>query len=191
MPPPAAPAVASPPPTGVVVAKPPPAAVVVAAPAAVAPPVAAPPPAAPVVDKAAPRLALATASATATMGPGSFACVVDARGLADAPAVYRRLREEAVAQGVAVAASGFVVVRGDPARSLIEPPPLLCRAIAPGARLRAPLLALLVDAADVDVVDRVSGSAVLAGARALKGTGRQLRAVLDADGAIVAMTLLR
>jgi hypothetical protein len=93
----------------------------------------------------------------------------------------------AATQGVTLAGSAgdtFLIVRGDPARSLTEPPPLVCRATREERPFLAPLLRLAQGPATLHIL---AGTDVRAGVKSLSGlAGVQLRVLLDAGGAVAA-----
>ena len=66
-------------------------------------------------------------------------CIADARALVD-PAVARaRFDEVTKKAGVTLGAPQFVRLLRDPARSISDPPPRLCRPLTAPAQLKAPL----------------------------------------------------
>ena len=144
--------------------------------------------------EAAQKLALASLPTTMTLktvplAKTSVACVVAVEALSDALAALARWSAAATKQQVTSLGSAFIVVRTDPARSTTEPPPLLCRPVVSGLPLRAPLVGR----------DDHKGTLVVAGSTALLAAseqlrdqgGRELRVLVDDDGKVTAIAVVR
>ncbi len=69
-----------------------------------------------------------------------LACLADAKALTDTKGVRARFDDVAGKQLVPVGELAFVLLERDPARSMTDPPPLLCRTIASSTVLHAPLV---------------------------------------------------
>jgi hypothetical protein len=68
-----------------------------------------------------------------------LACLADARALTDPARAAARFEEVARRDNVNVGTLRFVRLVRDPARSIVDPPPRLCRALLGPAALKAPL----------------------------------------------------
>jgi len=125
------------------------------------------------------------------LAPTVIVCVVVADALSSPVAGRRRLEQVATTQGVTLAGSAaetFLILRGDPARSVTEPPPLVCRATREERPFLAPLLRLAQGPAILHILE---GADVLAGVKGLSGLpGVQLRVLLDAGGAVAATAVV-
>ena len=69
-----------------------------------------------------------------------LACLADSKALTDTKGVRARFDDVAGKQLVPVGQLAFVMLERDPARSMTDPPPLLCRTIASSTVLHAPLV---------------------------------------------------
>lgn len=124
-----------------------------------------------------------------------LACLADRAALTDPQAVRARFDDVAGAQLVPVGELAFVLLARDPARSLTDPAPQLCRTIASSTVLRAPLVRTrepagrwLVRRIAIGLGDDAAQLVRDGAARALAHTA-QPRVLIDDAGALVAVAL--
>ncbi|OGQ22350.1 MAG: hypothetical protein A2138_10510 [Deltaproteobacteria bacterium RBG_16_71_12] len=124
-----------------------------------------------------------------------LACLADARALTEPSRVAARVSEQGEKLGASLGAFAFVVLERDPARSITDPPPRFCRPLERAAVLVAPLLhrsepagRWLVRRAKDGVVADAAALVLECRAKGLTPSGRP-RALVDADGALVALAI--
>jgi hypothetical protein len=66
-------------------------------------------------------------------------CIADARALTEPTRVQQRFDDVARKENISLGGLQFVRLLRDPARSVVDPPPRLCRTLAAPAELKAPL----------------------------------------------------
>lgn len=128
---------------------------------------------------------------TALAVDDNVVCLVAADALTAPADALSRWTSAAQAQSVVAVptALAFVVVRSDPARSLQEPPPLLCRSTQRAVAVRSPLLAR--ENTNGAFVSLQTANIVTAAAR-IRGTGgRELRVLVDDRGEVLDVIVLR
>ena len=122
-----------------------------------------------------------------------LACLADATALIDPPAVRARFDDVAGRQLVPVGELAFVLLARDPADSITDPPPQLCRTIASSTVLRAPLMRAQ-EPAGRWLVRRIAAGLVDDAAHLVRdaaalGHTAQPRVLIDDTGALVAVAL--
>lgn len=124
-----------------------------------------------------------------------LACIADVHGLTEPARVLARIAEQGQKIGASLGPFAFVVLERDPARSLTDPPPQLCRALQGTAVLIAPMLHKSEPAGRWLVRRARDGVAADAAAlladcetRGLLPSGRP-RVIVDDRGAMVAVAV--
>jgi hypothetical protein len=124
-----------------------------------------------------------------------LACLADAKALVDTKGVRARFDDVAGKQLVPVGELAFILLERDPARSMTDPPPLLCRTIASSTVLHAPLVRTREPAARW-LVKRIEGGLVVDAAALVQQSAAQKlalsarpRVMIDEHGSFVAVAV--
>lgn len=124
-----------------------------------------------------------------------LACLADAKALTDTKGVRARFDDVAGKQLVPVGELAFVLLERDPARSMTDPPPLLCRTIASSTVLHAPLVRAREPAARW-LVKRIEAGLVADAAALVQQSATQKlelsarpRVIVDEHGSFVAIAV--